>query len=155
VSLGIDSRLSFTSRVVSFSMMSRASSTERASRSSLATRVSPARQAVIVLRSPAGRDWFRSSIVDVDPLGVDAERGEHITLGGEVLVVGEDPQIPDLERRHRHSVPVSPRFRNCSPNQSYRTPPPAPPRRAGRMEECAVGVPLSAHGVPFKAAPTA
>jgi hypothetical protein len=34
-------------------------------------------------------------VVDVDPLGGDAERGEGVALRGEVLFVGGDPGVAD------------------------------------------------------------
>jgi hypothetical protein len=53
-------RLSLTFRLVSSSKMSRASGSERASRSSLVTaKVSPARQAASANPSRVGRGWYR------------------------------------------------------------------------------------------------
>jgi hypothetical protein len=45
-------------------------------------------------------------VVDVDPLQRDTERGEGVTLCGEVLIIGGDAGVSDPERRHRPSVPV-------------------------------------------------
>jgi hypothetical protein len=35
------------------------------------------------------------AVVDVDPVGLDAEFGEGVALGGEVLAVGGDPRVAD------------------------------------------------------------
>lgn len=43
-------------------------------------------------------------VVDVDPLGVDAEPGQAVALGGEVLPCGGDPGIADFDLRHSCSV---------------------------------------------------
>jgi hypothetical protein len=37
------------------------------------------------------------AVVDVDPVGCDVERGEGVALGGEVLIVGGDSGVPDLD----------------------------------------------------------
>jgi len=39
-------------------------------------------------------------VVDVDPLGVDAECGQAVALGGEVLPDRRHPGIADLQSRH-------------------------------------------------------
>ncbi len=64
--------------------MSRASGSDRASRSSLVTTsVWSVPRAASASRRPDGRGWCRSGVVDVDPLGVDAEGGQAVALGGE------------------------------------------------------------------------
>jgi hypothetical protein len=37
------------------------------------------------------------AVIDVHAVGGDAERGQRVALRGEVLVVGGDPGVPDLE----------------------------------------------------------
>lgn len=44
-------------------------------------------------------------MVDVDPLERDAEGGQCLPLGGEVLPVGADPGVADLDCAHGGSVP--------------------------------------------------
>ena len=45
-------------------------------------------------------------MVDVDPLGRDAERGEGVALSGEVLGVGGAAGVADQQSGHRGSLPV-------------------------------------------------
>jgi hypothetical protein len=46
-------------------------------------------------------------VVDVDPLGRDAERGQGVTLRGEVLLVGGDPGVADQQSAHGGCVPLA------------------------------------------------
>lgn len=39
----------------------------------------------------------REPVIDVDALGIDAERRESVTLRGQVLLVGGDSGIADLQ----------------------------------------------------------
>jgi hypothetical protein len=81
-------RLSFTFRMVSSSKISRASGSERASRSSLVTtRVSPARQAARASRRPGPfRVGAGQAVVDVDAIVTDPKRMQPVALGGEILL---------------------------------------------------------------------
>jgi hypothetical protein len=82
--------------------MSRASGTDRASRSSSGTtRVSPARTACegLVEAGPAAVGAGQS-LVQVDPVGGDAESGEGLALGGEVLGVGGAAGVADQRGGH-------------------------------------------------------
>jgi hypothetical protein len=45
------------------------------------------------------------AVVDVDALGGDAERGEGVSLGSEVLALGGDAGVSDPQSGHRASVP--------------------------------------------------
>ena len=103
-------RLSLTSRPASSSAIARASGSDRASRSSLATTsVSPPRHAANAWRrSRALAAGASQAVVDVDALGVDAQEGERVALRGEVLRVGRHARVADVELGHRHSMPVSP-----------------------------------------------
>jgi hypothetical protein len=47
-------------------------------------------------------------VVDVDAVYRHTERCEAVSLGGEVLSVGGDPGVADLESAHQDSVPVIP-----------------------------------------------
>jgi len=115
--------LSRTPDAVSSSTMSRASGTERASRSSLVTtRVSPCRQAARAWRSPVAVRAGQS-VVEVNPLGVDAEGGEGILLGGEVLLHSGDSAVANLQFSHRPSMPVSPPSPGRTTGPAYGTPP--------------------------------
>jgi hypothetical protein len=40
------------------------------------------------------------AVVDVDPFGLNAEPGERVTLGGEVLGVGGDARVADQQLGH-------------------------------------------------------
>jgi hypothetical protein len=42
----------------------------------------------------------REAVVDVDALGLDAEGSEGVALGGEILGVGGDAGVTDLESGH-------------------------------------------------------
>jgi hypothetical protein len=82
-------RLSLTLRLVSSSKMSRASGSDRASRSSLVTtNVSPARQACQCqcqtgpIAVGAGQ-----AVVDVDAIITDTERVQSVALDGEILLL--------------------------------------------------------------------
>ena len=44
----------------------------------------------------------REPVIDVDPLGLDTKGSETIALRGEVLLVGGDSGIADLQRGHAH-----------------------------------------------------
>jgi hypothetical protein len=82
-------RLSLTLRLVSSSKMSRASGSERASRSSLVTtNVSPARQAARASVRP-GRSRLvpGQTVVDVDAIIADTERMQTAALGREILLL--------------------------------------------------------------------
>jgi hypothetical protein len=93
---------SVTSRAVSSSAIARASGSDRASRSSLVTTSSsPARHAASACRSPRrSRRGAGEAVVDVDALGLNAARPEGVALGGEVLRIGEDAGVVDLQSRH-------------------------------------------------------
>lgn len=39
-------------------------------------------------------------MIDVDAFGIDTEGGEAVALRGEVLFVGGDPGVADLEKSH-------------------------------------------------------
>ena len=41
------------------------------------------------------------SVVDVDALGLHTERLEAVALGGEILLVGGDAGVADVQARHR------------------------------------------------------
>jgi len=43
-------------------------------------------------------------MVNVDPVGLHAEGGEGLPLGGQVLAVGADPGVADLDRGHGRSI---------------------------------------------------
>src|ERR1700722_14586996 len=108
------------------SPMWRASGTERASRSSLGTtRGSPERtaarawarpggggrgpgRALGVVQAGAGATGAGQALVEVDPVVRDAERGQGLALGGEVLQDGGAPGVAD-EFAHPGSVSFSPR----------------------------------------------
>ncbi len=50
------------------------------------------------------------AVVDVDALGLHAERLEPVALGGEILLVGGDAGVADVQAGHRGgSMPYSPR----------------------------------------------
>jgi hypothetical protein len=84
------------------SPMSRASGTDRARRSSLGTtRVSPGWTAARAWSSPGRlRVGADEAVVEVDPLGVDAELQEGLVLGGEVLFVGGAAGVADPDSGH-------------------------------------------------------
>jgi hypothetical protein len=42
----------------------------------------------------------REPVVDVDTVGGDSERGERVPLGREVLLVGRNAGVPDLQSGH-------------------------------------------------------
>jgi len=87
--------------------MPRASGRERASRSNLVTtRVSPARQAARAARPGAGTGDAGQAMIEVDPVGDNAEPGERVALRGEVLFVGRDPGVADQQPSHPDRVPV-------------------------------------------------
>jgi hypothetical protein len=95
-------RLSLTRRRVRSSTMSRASGSERASRSSLVTTsVSPSRQAASASRKPG-----RSRLIpvnpwsDVDAVGAHTESRQRLALRGHVLLVGRHSGVHDQGRRH-------------------------------------------------------
>ena len=93
--------LSFTSRAARSSAIWWAPRTERASRSSLVTtNVSPSRQAASACRRPSRSALRPVSPCDVDALGIDTERRESVTLRGQVLLVGGDSGIADLQGGH-------------------------------------------------------
>jgi hypothetical protein len=50
------------------------------------------------------------AVVDVDAVRLDAQRGEGLPLGGEVLPVGGDPGVADLDRGHGGSITGCPTF---------------------------------------------
>jgi hypothetical protein len=39
-------------------------------------------------------------VIDVDPLGLDAQAEQGIALGGEVLLIGGASGVPDKQRAH-------------------------------------------------------
>ena len=47
-------------------------------------------------------------MVDVDPIDVRPEGNQGVALRGEVLPIGRNPSVADLERAHRTSVSYSP-----------------------------------------------
>jgi len=50
------------------------------------------------------------AVVDVDALGLHAERLQAVALSGEVLLVGEDAGVADVQTGHRRGrMPYSPR----------------------------------------------
>ena len=44
------------------------------------------------------------AVVDVDAVGLHAEGGEGLPLRGEVLLIGADPGVADLDRGHGRSI---------------------------------------------------
>jgi hypothetical protein len=100
--------LSLTPWAVSSSTMSRASGTERASRSSLLTTKGVAGPAGSqrLTQPGAGPVGTGQPVVDVDPFRVHAERGERLALGGEVLLLGFSLE-GCLPRLGRHGGPES------------------------------------------------
>jgi hypothetical protein len=101
--------LSLTSRLVSSSAMARASGTERASRSSLATtRTSPARTAASASGRPGRARLVGQAVIEVDPFGRDAEPEQGFALRGEVLGIGAAAAVPDHELTHDQSVAFDP-----------------------------------------------
>jgi hypothetical protein len=79
----------------------------RASRSSLVTtRVSPGPAGGQGLAQAGPRPvGAADAVVDVDAVGLHTEGGEGLALGGEVLPVGGDPGVADLDGGHGSSVP--------------------------------------------------
>jgi hypothetical protein len=63
--------------------------------------VSPARQAASASRNPgplavgAGQ-----AVIDVDPVSLDPQAGQALTLGGEVLLIGGASGVPDKQRAY-------------------------------------------------------
>ncbi len=65
---------------------------------------------------PARRERFAESgalaggageaVVDVDAFGRDAEPGEAVALGGEVLLVGGDSSVADQQAGHPRECPI-------------------------------------------------
>ncbi len=47
-----------------------------------------------------GASRAAQAVVDVDAVGLNAEPGERVTLGGEVLLVGGDAGVADQQSRH-------------------------------------------------------
>jgi hypothetical protein len=87
----------------------------------------------------------REAVVDVDALGLDAEGSEGVALGGEILGVGGDAGVTDLESGH---APKCVPFVGRSP--AYITEPPlrhASPSLYAEVPGQASGVPL---GVPLR-----
>jgi len=86
--------------------MPRASGTERASRVELGDHEDVA--------GPAGGEGLAQpgalavgagdAVIDVDPVGLHAEGGEGLPLGGQVLAVVRDPGVADLDRGHGRSI---------------------------------------------------
>ena len=53
----------------------------------------------------AGHGASGQAVVDVHPVGLDAEPGEPVALSGEVLVVGRAARVPNQHPGHAHTVP--------------------------------------------------
>ncbi len=51
-------------------------------------------------------DYSAESVVDVDALGSHAERLEAVALGGEVLLVGGDAGVADVQAGHPRELAV-------------------------------------------------
>jgi hypothetical protein len=99
-----------TSRAVSSSAIARASGSEPGEAVELGHDE--------FIAGAAGRERFTQAgsgaagpgeaVVDVDPLGLDAERLERVALGGQVLGVRGDAGVADLESGHaRKCVPYT------------------------------------------------
>jgi len=71
------------------------------------------------------------AVVDVDALQLDAQRLQGVTLGAEILGVGGDAGIADLELGHVASVSrMSDGHRHTQANHPYGTPRAAPSKGA-------------------------
>jgi hypothetical protein len=68
------------------------------------------------------------AVGDVDPLRRGAERGEGVTLWGEIPVHRWRRGRIRVEHRHRRGCRLASRHRDCSPNQSYGNRCPGRPR---------------------------
>src|SRR6266705_6606155 len=97
-------------RAARSSPIARASGTERASRSSLGTtRVSPSRTAARAWSRPGtGAVGAGEAVVEVDPLLGNAEFGQPLLLGGEVLFVGGAAGVADQGLGHGRGCTFSP-----------------------------------------------
>ena len=88
--------------------MSGASGSDRAGRSSVVTTgTSSPLHAAMPRAARAGAVGSGEPVVDMDPLGCDAEPGQGVALRSEVLLVGGDPGVADQQSAHRLSVRVS------------------------------------------------
>ncbi len=91
--------------------MSRASGTDRASRSSLLNEgVAGPTGGEGLTRAGALAVGAGDAVVDVDAVGLHPEGDQRLALGGEVLPVSADPGIPDLDRGHGRSIAGCPTF---------------------------------------------
>ncbi|GAA2025999.1 hypothetical protein GCM10009756_16170 [Pseudokineococcus marinus] len=76
-------------------------------------------------------------MVDVNPVGLDAEGLQGVALGGEVLAGGRDPGVADLESGHGTSVSYDAPVRDFNADGSIGTPGvEAAARRAGGGVVC-------------------